>query len=300
MPNHLFIDLEALGQKPGCAPIELGAVVFDPQTGIITDEFHRIIKPHPALKGERDTLDWHAERGSYPFTPARYLEAEPLAHAIADFFAWLPAECESVWSWGSTYDFPVLDHALAVIGKKAPWHYAQQECARTVWRRAFGDRKHSPRPHHALEDCRAGVRDLCEALAHLKYPDRIEETWRADAGWARADELSAALNAIRELCPGGEIGDPEADVLLSRIEDIASGALEGRSVDRWRPIATAPKEGRFLVWLPTTGMAWPANSIGGVVFSNAHGTVNLKDDRHSPTATHWMPMPDAPGQNGGL
>jgi hypothetical protein len=168
MPTHVFIDIEALGRKPGCAPIELGAVVFDLWTGEITDEFHRIIHPHGALKGERETLDWHAERGSYPFTPARYIAAERLPHVIADFLSWLPKEIDSVWAWGATYDFPVLDAAFAAIGEtKEPWHYAKQECARTVWRRAFGDRKHAHRPHHALEDCRAGVRDLCEALGRL-------------------------------------------------------------------------------------------------------------------------------------
>jgi hypothetical protein len=187
--HHLFIDIEALGQKPGCAPIELGAVIFEPDTGIIAGEFARIIKPHPALKGEPETLAWHAERGSYPFTPVRYIEAEPLAHAIADFFSWLPKEIEAVWSWGSTYDFPVLDAALAVIGEKAPWEYWQQQCARTAWKIAFGpDRKHAPRPHHALEDCRAGVADLCEALRYTK----------GDGAWVAAPTYHEEINEQRE------------------------------------------------------------------------------------------------------
>jgi len=167
MTHHLFIDFEALAQSPDAAPIELGAVLFDLNTGKISAEFHRVIIPNPWLRTEADTLDWHAERGSYPFDDARKAAAIPLLNALLEFKAWLQVlpPAESVWSWGSTYDFPILATACAMEQLAMPWHYAQQECARTVWRRAFGDRRHAPRPHHALEDCRAGVADLREALA---------------------------------------------------------------------------------------------------------------------------------------
>lgn len=31
-----------------------------------------------------------------------------------------------------------------------------------------------------------------------EYPERIEETWRADAGWQRADEAESELEELRE------------------------------------------------------------------------------------------------------
>lgn len=65
-------------------------------------------------------------------------------------------------------------------------------------------------------------------------------------------------------------------------------------ISTWKPIDTAPSAGKFLVWLPLTHSAWPAYGNHGQVVSNAHGTVNLKDDRHSPKATHWMPNPESP------
>jgi exodeoxyribonuclease VIII len=218
MPSHVFIDIEALGRKPGCAPIELGAVVFEPQTGEITDEFHRIIHPHGALKGERETLDWHAERGSYPFTPARYIAAERLPHVIADFLSWLPQEIDSVWSWGATYDFPVLDAAFAAIGEtKEPWAYWQQECARTVWRRAFGDREHDPRPHEAMEDCRAGVRDLCDAIAALNG----QRVWVEDVGPCYPAAIHhEEMNEMRERFQNLSLLHKDKERALQKIADI--------------------------------------------------------------------------------
>lgn len=46
------------------------------------------------------------------------------------------------------------------------------------------------------------------------FPDRIEETWRADAGWQRADEaeakLAAAYESLREMIDLNETtGDPD-------------------------------------------------------------------------------------------
>jgi len=41
--------------------------------------------------------------------------------------------------------------------------------------------------------------------------------------------LVTALTNIANECPGGEIGDPEADRILARISDIANGALDSVS-----------------------------------------------------------------------
>lgn len=72
---------------------------------------------------------------------------------------------------------------------------------------------------------------------------------------------------------------------------VASSAVFGD----WRPIDTAPI-GKFLVWLPNTNLPWPASrhDADSEVFSNAHGVLNRKDDKWSPKATHWMPLPLPP------
>lgn len=62
---------------------------------------------------------------------------------------------------------------------------------------------------------------------------------------------------------------------------------------KWRPIETAPKDGKFLV-LADHGLPWPACAKDGIIRSNAHGVVNEPKDRHSLTVTHWMPLPPAP------
>ena len=66
----------------------------------------------------------------------------------------------------------------------------------------------------------------------------------------------------------------------------------------WRPIKTAPKKGRFMVWIPATDLAWPAYAGGDWIYSNAHGALNEMQDGRVLTATHWMPLPSAPVTKG--
>lgn len=57
-------------------------------------------------------------------------------------------------------------------------------------------------PTHTCPERRE--READDRLAHMAcsrssdYPERIEETWRADAGWQRADEAEAKLEELRE------------------------------------------------------------------------------------------------------
>ena len=58
----------------------------------------------------------------------------------------------------------------------------------------------------------------------------------------------------------------------------------------WQPIETAPL-GSFMVWIPSTNMAWPAyKQNDGRLFSNAHGVLNEPYiDGRTLAASHWRP-----------
>lgn len=177
--KDLFIDIEALGLVPGSAIVQLGAAVFDRDSGEIDMDLQLYLQPE---KGDPwtvdlETLEWHGKQGTFPHPPAiREKLALPAGEAIDAFLDWLSEaadaghEIDDIWSWGADYDFPLLDpyfHRYAT-GGEAPWAYWQAADARTVWKLAFPGVKHAPRLHHALHDCKAGVADLCAALKKLK------------------------------------------------------------------------------------------------------------------------------------
>lgn len=176
--KDLFIDIEALGRKPGCHVIQIGAIVFDPATGETANEIQLFIQPEKddPFHADLDTLEWHARQGTFPHPPEVREIAMPIGDAIDELNGWFMDindcghEIYDVWAWGSHYDFPILDPVFEryAIGGAAPWMYWQPSDARTIWKLAFPGVKHGPRPHHALDDCKAGVADLCSALAKLK------------------------------------------------------------------------------------------------------------------------------------
>jgi hypothetical protein len=196
MSVHAMIDIEALGLRPGSVILEVGCVLFDMETGKTGETFQRKIKPDAKCTVELDTLYWHERRGTWP---AEHADAVPLYQACCELNAWIKdaGTIESVWSWGSTYDFPLLLEAYRIVGLELPWHYWQLCCARSVWRLAFGNRKHEPRPHEALADSLAACRDLMEAQRMLQdYTQDPSSFYRAGL----RDLLSASILSLAGRC----------------------------------------------------------------------------------------------------
>ena len=169
MTTHVLLDIEALGKRPGSAIIELAAVAFCPETGKIGQAFNALIEPQAPFMADLETLDWHRQHGTWPRPFAE--GSHSIGSALLEFSLFVEdlGEVDAFWAWGATYDFPLLTAAYDFAGLPAPWdrQYWKQHCARTMWRAAFGNKKHGPRPHVAIDDCRAAVRDLLEAVAEL-------------------------------------------------------------------------------------------------------------------------------------
>lgn len=69
----------------------------------------------------------------------------------------------------------------------------------------------------------------------------------------------------------------------------------------WQDIATAPKDGKFLVLAEASGLPWPAFRSGtGQIISNAHGPVNDPNEPLSLKCSHWRPLPPAPSLSADL
>ena len=168
MKTHILLDIEALGTRPGSAIIELGAVEFFPDAGTLGRSFEAMIEPQTPFTADLETLAWHGRKGTWPRPFAENTHA--IGSALVEFADWivlLDDEPEAFWAWGATYDFPLLTAAYDFTGIPQPWDYWQQRCARTVWQVAFGDRRHDPRPHRAVEDAKAAAVDLMAAISKL-------------------------------------------------------------------------------------------------------------------------------------
>lgn len=214
--NHILLDIEALGTRPGCAVIELAAVAFDLATGKTGAEFHRRLKPIEQFTATLSTLAWHADPKR--LTLIDHPQAIHPREAILQFLDWLDDRVfgdpkdRVFWSWGTTYDFPILEPVLDLRNPEDahPWKYHQIRDARTVWQLAFGDLRHPPRPHIALEDCRLAIADLVNAHRELTAGRDIVErllAWdeehveQIDLPPAAGRQLFQILATAREIAP---------------------------------------------------------------------------------------------------
>lgn len=198
--NHILLDLEALSLRPGAAVIELAAVAFDLTTGATGHEFLRAIKPAAPFTVDLATLDWHSSKGTVIAKPGAVEPREAILHFLDwldDHFGKDPALRDTLvfWSWGTTYDFPILDPLLDLRNPddRHPWKYYQIRDARTVWQLAFGDLRHAPRPHEALADCRMAIKDLVTAHRELTAGRTITERlvqWDTDYPKSRVNPMS--------------------------------------------------------------------------------------------------------------
>jgi hypothetical protein len=168
--QHIMLDLETFGTKPGCALRSIGAVAFD-LDGTIGEEFYLNIDRQSCLDAgltiDPDTLAWW-ERQSPEAQAALLVDPHPLAGVVAGFHAWFKQQGGVfVWSHGGNFDEPIWCAAALAVGVRVPWKFWNARCTRTAYHLTDFDPRSIPRQgtyHNARDDARYQARCVIEAL----------------------------------------------------------------------------------------------------------------------------------------
>lgn len=137
-----MLDIETLSTNSNAAIVSIGAVVFDPATGLLADEFYRIIDMEDALKyglSDEDTLEWwdnQDEEAKAIFRPeAGAIEFE---QALGEFSVWVTnmqlthGGQVKMWSNGSGFDLVILRNGYAMADIPCPWNFWNEFDVRTI------------------------------------------------------------------------------------------------------------------------------------------------------------------------
>lgn len=172
---HVMIDLETMSSRANAAILEIGAVMFDPLTGLapLKEPFSRHVDLQSAIAAgshvEADTLMWwlgQDQTARDALKPGQG-QAVPLSQALADLAAWLPREEFFVWSHGATFDVVILEVAWSRFGQKAPWKFWNIRDTRTLF--AIAGKKladlvvQKGTKHNALDDATNQALAVCKA-----------------------------------------------------------------------------------------------------------------------------------------
>lgn len=170
--NHVMLDLETFGTKPGSVLRSIGAVVFNLQ-GQIGAEFYRNIDESSCVKRgltkDPATVKWWSQQ-SPEAQAALLVDPRPLDDVVDTFHAWFRLhKGVKVWAQGSNFDPILWESAAAARGTTAPWRFYNTRDTRTVYDIGNFDTNSIAREgtyHNALDDCKHQVRCVAAAIAN--------------------------------------------------------------------------------------------------------------------------------------
>lgn len=173
MSRNIMVDLETLGQTPGCSIVAIGAVACS-DDGWITDTLYVVVSRSSCasygLFEEQQTLDWwgrqSAEAREVLALADRDGDAAGLPDALDALNAFVRRQGSKVLVWGNGSDF---DNAILAAAARAAhielaWPFWANACYRTLKRRT---------PHIAIKRCGTHHNALDDARSQAEHLGRI-------------------------------------------------------------------------------------------------------------------------------
>lgn len=174
---NVMLDLETMGKGPDAAIVAIGAVKFDPATGL-GDTFYANVDLASSVehKGVMDasTVMWWMKQSDA--ARQRLVTPDPvcIADALLRFEDWVnggphiqrPATDVAMWGNGAAFDNVILRGAYERLGLEPPWQFRGDRCYRTL--KALHPEVPLPPSegthHNALDDAVFQARHLLEIL----------------------------------------------------------------------------------------------------------------------------------------
>jgi len=137
--SDLMLDLETLGNGNDAAIVSIGACVFNPFGGEITELFYRTIdleiSSHPGDLDPGTVLWWlkQDEAARKALTDPKQHETLPLGEALNQLRGFIIAnDANRLWSNGPTFDEVIIRSAFRRYEMEFPIPFFGSRCVRTV------------------------------------------------------------------------------------------------------------------------------------------------------------------------
>lgn len=165
----MMVDLETLGQTPGCVILSIGCVMFGPKG--LGEEFYVVVNTDDSKKQglftEPSTVEWwerqSPEAREVLKQAANKKDSVPLKVALdklSDFVRANGGGKLRIHGNGANFDEPILAVAYFKALRDAPWKFFNSRCHRT--NKSKGARSLEPKRegtyHNALDDAKHQAR----------------------------------------------------------------------------------------------------------------------------------------------
>jgi hypothetical protein len=160
MMNHLMIDLETFGIRPGSAIRSIGAAMFDPRTDEVGSTFYKKISAmscwSAGMTVDQSTVDWWNAPERKAISDELKTDAVDLRSVVALFHNWcIGNRAKYIWCQGGGFDEPLWSAAARLVGPAPPWKFWDCRCTRTAYEMSGLNVRTVPRDgthHNALDD----------------------------------------------------------------------------------------------------------------------------------------------------
>ncbi len=175
MFTHLMVDLETMGKKPGAPIVSVGAVFFDPASGLTGAEYYQVINLESSMsfgaRPDASTILWWLKQSPEARSAIVVDDTVGLVEALEqllDFIAENAANGSKnvqLWGNGSSFDCSLLEAAFELADTPFPiphWNYRDVrtvvELGKAVGLNARYDIPFEGDQHNALADARHQVK----------------------------------------------------------------------------------------------------------------------------------------------
>jgi exodeoxyribonuclease VIII len=172
--DPIMLDLETLGTSPNSVILSIGAVKFDPNTRLFTDEMYTVINTRSCreigMTIDPSTQEWWSRQSAEARRVIEEAELTPVTIDVAlDKFSNFAHWNSCIWGNGSDFDNAMLQEAYKKLGKKQPWAFWNNRCYRTMKNMVSVDQPARVGTYHnALDDAKTQALHLCGILEKLR------------------------------------------------------------------------------------------------------------------------------------
>lgn len=170
--EHVMIDLETLGRRAGCSILSIGAVAFDPKSGLGQELYTVVSRESCKLAGlheDPETLAWwegqneQAKRVLIEASAKQAVELTSALEQLTEYLSQFGRKKVKVWGNGSDFDNAILTACYAAVGQNIPWDFWNNRCYRTLKSlRPAVKLKRQGTYHNALDDAKSQALHLLD------------------------------------------------------------------------------------------------------------------------------------------
>lgn len=177
--NHVMVDIETLGQEPGCVILSIAAVKFSPASAEeikpnrensfytqidVVDSAGRL-----GFKICPETLIWWLRESNGDLSGAVQGKTAlfPALSSFADWFKYVDGKY--FWCHGAPFDEPILRETMKRMSVPVPWGRREVRDTRTMYHLAGvqGSREESEKNHNPVDDCLFQIKTVQQAYQAL-------------------------------------------------------------------------------------------------------------------------------------